>query len=164
MIAPDLDAAGQQVAAWQAAGETVVFTNGCFDILHAGHVRYLNAARALGQRLVVGLNSDDSVRGLKGPGRPINAEADRAEVLDGLRAVDMVVLFATPTATPVIEALRPQIYAKGGDYRPETLPEAPAVHAVGGRIALLPFLEGRSTTGIVQRLASPTTSVPAPTE
>lgn len=169
MIATDLDAARHQVAAWRAAGDTIVFTNGCFDILHAGHVRYLNAARALGDRLVVGLNSDESVRGLKGPERPINPETDRAEVLDGLRAVDLVVTFATATATPVIEALCPHVYAKGGDYRPETLPETPAVHAGGGRIALLPFLEGRSTTGLVQRLAapnavSPTKAASSPTE
>lgn len=155
MIARDLEEAAEIVAGWRKEGETIVFTNGCFDVLHAGHVRYLAAAKSLGNRLVLGLNDDASVRALKGPTRPLNVEGDRAEVLDALRAVDLVVLFSSATATPLVEALAPDIYAKGGDYRPETLPEAPAVAATGGRIVLLPFLEGRSTTSLVQRMTAP---------
>ncbi|MEB3299543.1 MAG: D-glycero-beta-D-manno-heptose 1-phosphate adenylyltransferase [Candidatus Sericytochromatia bacterium] len=154
-MARDLEEAAEIVAGWRKEGETIVFTNGCFDVLHAGHVRYLAAAKSLGNRLVLGLNDDASVRALKGPTRPLNVEGDRAEVLDALRAVDLVVLFSSATATPLVEALAPDIYAKGGDYRPETLPEAPAVAATGGRIVLLPFLEGRSTTSLVQRMTAP---------
>jgi len=140
------------VREWQAAGEEVVFTNGCFDLIHAGHVRYLAAARALGDRLVVGLNSDRSVGALKGPDRPILPEEDRAELLAALRAVDAVVIFDEPTASDTLLALRPNVYAKGGDWRPETLPEAPAASAVGARITLLPFHEGRSTTQLIERI------------
>ena len=155
MIARDLAEAVRIVEDRRATGARIVFTNGCFDLLHAGHVRYLAEARALGDFLVVGLNSDASVRDLKGPTRPLNSEADRAVVLDALKAVDLVVVFDEATATGPVEALKPEVYAKGGDYRPETLPEAPAVHAGGGRIVLLPFLEGRSTTSLVARMSQP---------
>lgn len=144
--------AARLVRQWQAAGDRVVFTNGCFDLLHAGHVRYLQAARALGERLVVGLNSDRSVRELKGPGRPLTAEAERAEVLAALRCVDAVLIFDEATASPTILALRPDVYAKGGDYRPETLPETPAAREVGAAIQLLPFHEGRSTTALIETI------------
>lgn len=135
----------------------LVFTNGCFDLLHAGHVRYLNAARALGRSLVVGLNSDQSVAGLKParpgfPPRPIVPQAQRAEVLLALRAVAAVVIFEQPTATALIEALQPDIYVKGGDYRVETLPEAPAVFAGGGRIELVKIEVPSSTSGLVERI------------
>ena len=113
------------VKALQAQGKTVVFTNGCFDILHAGHVRYLTAARQLGDCLIVGLNSDDSVRRLKGPTRPINNAQDRAEVLAGLAAVDYIVVFAEQTAEGLVTELRPDIYTKGGDYSVERLPDLP---------------------------------------
>ena len=108
----------------RADGATIVFTNGCFDILHAGHIRYLTAAEAMGDFLVIGLNSDASVRRLKGEGRPVVPEADRAEVLDALRAVDIVTIFDEPTAEELIRLVRPNVYVKGGDYTPDTLPEA----------------------------------------
>jgi rfaE bifunctional protein nucleotidyltransferase chain/domain len=129
----------------------LVLTNGCFDLLHAGHVDYLKRARALGRSLVVGLNSDASVRRLKGPTRPLNDEQARATVIGALRAVDAVVIFEEPTATELVEALRPDIYVKGGDYSVETLPEAAAVQAVGGRIALVPFVWQLSTSKLIAR-------------
>ena len=134
------------------AGRTVVFTNGCFDILHAGHVRYLNEAKSLGDILVVGLNSDESVRRLKGEGRPVNPVEDRAEVLAGLRAVDHVVVFAEATAEELVRQLQPDIYVKGGDYSPDTLPEAAIVSAYGGKTVLVPLVEGRSTSHVIRRL------------
>ena len=130
----------------------VVFTNGCFDILHAGHVRYLNAAKALGDVLIVGLNSDESVRRLKGEGRPVNPAADRAEVLAALRAVDHVVVFGEATAEELVRQLKPDIYVKGGDYSLETLPEAKIVGSYGGKTVLIPMVEGRSTTNVIRRL------------
>ena len=132
--------------------KTVVFTNGCFDILHAGHVRYLTAARELGDILIVGLNSDASVRKLKGEGRPVNPAADRAEVLAGLRAVDHVVIFSEDTAEDLVRRLQPDIYVKGGDYSLDRLPESAIVAAYGGRTVLVPMVEGRSTTNVIQRL------------
>ena len=135
-------------------GATVVFTNGCFDVLHAGHVRYLTKARAMGDFLVIGLNSDASVRRLKGNGRPINTEDDRAEVLDALRAVDAVTIFGEPTAEALIEIVRPDVYVKGGDYTLETLPEAKIVKEYGGRVEFVPFVEGRSTTNVIERIRS----------
>ena len=138
----------------RAKGATVVFTNGCFDVLHAGHVRYLTKARAMGDFLVIGLNSDASVRSLKGNGRPINTEDDRAEVLDALRAVDAVTIFGEPTAEALIEIVRPDVYVKGGDYTLETLPEAKIVKEYGGRVEFVPFVEGRSTTNVIERIRS----------
>ena len=132
--------------------KTVVFTNGCFDILHAGHVRYLTAARERGDILIVGLNSDASVRKLKGEGRPVNLTADRAEVLAGLRAVDHVVVFEEDTAEELVRRLQPDIYVKGGDYSLDRLPESAIVAAYGGRTVLVPMVEGRSTTNVIQRL------------
>lgn len=129
-----------------------VFTNGCFDLLHVGHLRYLQAARALGDRLVIGLNTDASVQALKGPTRPIVPEDERAELLAGLACVDYVTLFGEQTADAVLAALRPHIYAKGGDYTPDSLPEAPTVRAYGGEIAILPFVDGRSTTDLVAKI------------
>ncbi len=129
-------------------GGKVVFTSGCFDLLHAGHVRYLGAARRLGDALVIGLNSDASVRALKGEGRPLNDADDRAEVLSGLRAVDAVVVFDGERSTPLIEAIRPHVFAKGGDYTPETInpEERAALDACGAEIAILPLVAGKSTT------------------
>ena len=129
-----------------------VFTNGCFDLMHVGHLRYLQAARALGDRLVIGLNTDASVRGLKGGDRPILPEDERAELLAGLACVDYLTLFGEPTADAVLAALKPGIYAKGGDYTPDSLPEAPTVRAYGGEIRILPFVPGRSTTSLIQRI------------
>ena len=130
----------------------VVFTNGCFDILHAGHVRYLTEAKKLGDVLVVGLNSDESVRKLKGAGRPVNPESDRAEVLAGLRAVDHVVVFAEDTAEEMVRQLQPDVYVKGGDYSLERLPESAIVASYGGRTVLVPMVEGRSTSNVIRKL------------
>ena len=138
----------------RADGGTIVFTNGCFDILHAGHVRYLTAAEAMGDFLVVGLNSDASVRRLKGEGRPIVPEADRAEVLDALRAVDIVTVFDEPTAEELVQLVKPDVYVKGGDYTVDTLPEAKIVQEAGGRVEFIPFVEGRSTTNVIERIKS----------
>jgi D-glycero-beta-D-manno-heptose 1-phosphate adenylyltransferase len=136
----------------KVAGKTVVFTNGCFDILHAGHVRYLAAARALGDALIVGLNSDRSVQRLKGPNRPINDEGDRAEVLAALGAVDFVVVFDDATAEGLVAEIRPDIYVKGGDYRLEDLPEATVAAGYGGKTVLIPEVPGRSSSNIIGRI------------
>jgi len=131
---------------------TVVFTNGCFDILHVGHVRYLAAARELGDCLIVGLNSDQSVRRLKGPNRPINGEDDRAEVLAGLAAVDFVVIFEDQTAEGLVAEIKPNIYVKGGDYRLEDLPEARIAASYGGKTVIIPEVPGRSSSKIIGRI------------
>lgn len=136
-------------------GKRLVFTNGVFDILHAGHVSYLRAARSLGDLLIVGLNSDESARALgKGPNRPINSQADRALVLSELRCVDAVVMFEETTPLDLIEQLKPEVHVKGGDYTRESLPEAGLVESYGGKVVILPFLEGRSTTTILNSLKS----------
>ncbi|MES2596573.1 MAG: D-glycero-beta-D-manno-heptose 1-phosphate adenylyltransferase [Verrucomicrobiota bacterium] len=143
-------------------GRKLVFTNGCFDLLHAGHVRYLQQARALGDALVVGLNSDASVRELKGPTRPVNRERDRAEVLAGLRAVDGVVVFSDKRATDLIDAIHPHIYAKGGDYTPESLDpgERGALGRAGTEIQILSLVPGRSTTKIIEKMTSSENAAP----
>ena len=140
-----------------AQGKKLVFTNGCFDLLHAGHVRYLAQTRALGDALVVGLNSDASVRALKGPSRPLNGENDRAEVLAALKAVDAVVVFEDERATALIEAIHPHIYAKGGDYTVESLhpEERAALQAAGTQICILPLVPGRSTTATIHKMHAP---------
>ncbi len=137
-------------------GKKLVFTNGCFDLLHAGHVRYLEQARALGDAMVVALNSDESVRALKGPDRPLNTECDRAEVMSALRAVDAVVVFNDERATSLIEAIRPHVYAKGGDYTVESLnrEERTALEAAGTQISILPLVPGRSTTKTINKMQS----------
>lgn len=144
------DGAANAVRNAQNAGKTVVFTNGCFDILHVGHVRYLREARGLGDLLVVGVNSDGSVRRLKGPDRPINSENDRAEVLASLECVDCVTLFDEDTPVELIEAIRPDVDVKGGDYVIEDMPEAKVMQAIGGRVEIIPFAatdsKGFSTT------------------
>jgi rfaE bifunctional protein nucleotidyltransferase chain/domain len=136
------------------APEQIVFTNGCFDILHVGHVRYLEAAKELGGRLVIGLNSDRSVQGLKGAGRPINNEADRAEVLAALAAVDHVIIFNEPRVTALLKKLRPHIYAKGGDYTIDSLnpEELASLREVGAQIKLLPLVPGKSTTALLRTI------------
>ena len=133
-------------------GKTVVFTNGCFDILHAGHVRYLNTARSFGDCLVLGLNSDASVRRLKGPERPINCQDDRAEVIDALACVDYVVIFEEQTAEAIISKVKPDVYVKGGDYTLDTLPEAKIVMSYGGRVELVQMVEGRSTSNVIKKI------------
>jgi rfaE bifunctional protein nucleotidyltransferase chain/domain len=132
----------------------LVTTNGVFDVLHAGHVEYLERARNLGDLLVVALNTDASVRRLKGAGRPVNPLEDRAIVVGALRCVDAVVAFDEDTPEQLLTELRPQVHVKGGDYRAEDLPETRIVEANGGQVVVLPFLEGRSATSILQRLES----------
>jgi glycerol-3-phosphate cytidylyltransferase len=134
-------------------GKKLVFTNGVFDILHAGHVTYLQSARELGDLLIVGLNSDESVRTLgKGPDRPINTTADRVTVVAALRCVDGVVVFTEKTPENLIELLKPEVHVKGGDYKIEDLPESAIVHSYGGQVVILPLLAGRSTTLTLQAL------------
>lgn len=133
-------------------GERIVFTNGCFDILHVGHARYLAQARALGDLLVVGLNSDRSVQALKGPCRPLVPEGERAEMLAHLECVDYVSIFDEDRPDALIEVVRPAIHVKGGDYREEDLPEAAVVRKHGGHIVIMPLVEGRSTTHLITRI------------
>jgi len=132
----------------------VVATNGCFDLLHVGHLRYLHAARQQGDVLIVGLNSDASVQRLKGPTRPILPEAERAELLLGLDCVDDVFVFDAPSPVDALVALAPSIYVKGGDYAVDTLPEGRALQAIGTKLVFFPYVEGRSTSSIVQRIQS----------
>lgn len=138
--------------AWRLNGQQFVFTNGCFDLLHPGHVSLLEQARALGNRLIVGLNADDSVRRLKGPERPLMKENDRARMLAALECVDMVVLFEEDTPLALIEALLPDVLVKGGDYRPEEVVGRDSVLANGGRVEIIPLLDGFSTTTLLKRL------------
>ena len=136
----------------RSEGRRVVFTNGCFDLLHRGHVTYLSQAKALGDVLVVGLNADESVRRLKGATRPVNAAEDRATVLCGLSCVDHVISFEEDTPEPLIRFIKPDVYVKGGDYTLATLPEAPLVQSLGGRVELLTYLPDLSTSGIIARV------------
>ena len=138
------------------SGKQIVFTNGCFDIIHAGHVRYLTAAKNFGDVLIVGLNTDESVRRLKGDSRPINNQDDRAEVLLGLKAVDHVIFFGEATAENLIAEVKPNVYVKGGDYTLDTLPEAKIVQRYGGGVELVNLVAGRSTTNIVQKILAGT--------
>ena len=134
------------------AGRKIVFTNGCFDILHAGHVRYLEQARDCGDYLVLGLNTDESVQQIKGPQRPLNNELDRAEVVGALKSVDAVVLYGEQTAEVLIAKVKPDVYVKGGDYTLDTLPEAKIVQAYGGRVEFINMVQGRSTTNIIEKI------------
>ena len=143
------------VAEWRTAGLKVVFTNGCFDLLHIGHVVLLDDARREGGRLVVGINSDNSVARLKGPSRPIVPENARARVLAGLQAVDAVVVFDEPTPLKLMIALRPDVIVKGGDYDADTIIGAPEVRSWGGRVKIVPFVEGFSTSQLIARAALP---------
>ena len=146
-----------EVARRQANGERGVFTNGCFDLLHLGHIRYLQDARALGDFLMLGLNSDKSVRQYKGAGRPLVPEGERAEILAALSCIDYVTIFPEITAIALVELLQPSIYVKGGDWagaqdcqpNQKPLPEAPSVLAYGGSIRLIPYLPGHSTTELI---------------
>jgi rfaE bifunctional protein nucleotidyltransferase chain/domain len=143
----------EQLAA-RRQGKCVVFANGCFDILHAGHVRYLAGARALGDLLVVGVNSDRQVAGLKGPGRPIMPEAVRAEIVAALEAVDLVTIFDESTVEVLLLALKPDIHAKGTDYTEETVPEREVVRSYGGRVAIVGDPKDHSTSELIARLGS----------
>lgn len=149
-----METACDMVANWRRDGLSVGFTNGCFDIMHAGHISLLAAARAKCDKLIVGLNTDSSVRALKGPSRPINAEMDRAQVLAALATVDAVVLFNEDTPLALIQALKPDVLMKGADYSRETVVGAEVVEAYGGRVELLPLKEGYSTSGIVDKISA----------
>jgi D-beta-D-heptose 7-phosphate kinase/D-beta-D-heptose 1-phosphate adenosyltransferase len=149
---PDLRRLAARVEFLRQQGRRIVFTNGCFDILHRGHITYLNQAKALGDVLVVGVNSDDGIRRLKGPDRPINTLEDRIQVLAALSCVDHLTAFDEDTPCNLIQALRPHVFVKGGDYTRERLPEAPLVEAFGGVVQILPYLQDRSTTGIIERI------------
>jgi D-glycero-beta-D-manno-heptose 1-phosphate adenylyltransferase len=153
----DMNQLGQRARELRAAGKKLVATNGCFDLLHVGHVRYLQAARQLGDVLAVGLNGDRSVRELKGTGRPINNEGDRAEMLAALECVDFVTIFPEMRATQFILAAQPAVYAKGGDYTSETLneEERAALQEVGAEIRIIPFEKGYSTSFLVEQLRKP---------
>jgi rfaE bifunctional protein nucleotidyltransferase chain/domain len=164
MIVAKLKSAGELAvlrAKLDSRGQRLVFTNGCFDLLHVGHVRYLQAARALGEVLVVAVNGDDSVRALKGPGRPINSELDRAEVLAALAVVDFVTVFQTVRVTDLIRTVKPHVYVKGGDYTVEKLDadERAALQAVGSKIEIVPLVPGKSTT---ETLIKSSKSSPSP--
>jgi D-beta-D-heptose 7-phosphate kinase / D-beta-D-heptose 1-phosphate adenosyltransferase len=141
-----------RMAYYRREGRKVVFTNGCFDILHRGHITYLNKAKEYGDILVVGLNSDESVRRLKGPDRPINKLEDRGQVLSALSCVDHIIPFHEDTPEEVIKIIKPDIFVKGGDYTLETLPEAPLVVKLGGEVVILPYVQDQSTTGIIERI------------
>jgi D-beta-D-heptose 7-phosphate kinase/D-beta-D-heptose 1-phosphate adenosyltransferase len=136
------------------AGKTIVFTNGVFDILHAGHIQILQRAKRLGDVLVVGINSDASVRRLKGQSRPINHERDRLALVAALDAVDHAILFDDDTPSELIRTLRPHVHVKGGDYTEESLPEIEAVREAGARVEILPLVEGRSTTRVIQKIVT----------
>jgi len=149
----------ENLAAWReairASGRKLVVTNGCFDLLHLGHVTYLEAARNEGDALLVGVNSDESTRQLKGPNRPVNSEQDRAAVLAALESVDGICIFNERTATRFLAAARPDIYVKGGDYTLETLnqEERNTVESAGGKILIIPVVPGKSTTSLLEKIA-----------
>lgn len=154
----DWNLAHEQVRAWQGQGLRVGFTNGCFDILHVGHVTYLNEARMQCDRLVMALNHDRSVRLLKGPERPVNDEQARAKVIGALASVDLVVLFGADlsgednTPCALIDLLKPDVFFKGGDYTIDQLPEAKAVQAYGGEVAIMSMKDGFSTTSTIEKM------------
>ncbi|OFW07470.1 MAG: ADP-heptose synthase [Acidobacteria bacterium RIFCSPLOWO2_02_FULL_68_18] len=142
----------RRVAADRAAGRTIALANGCFDLLHVGHVRYLEGAAAEGDRLIVAVNDDESVRRLKGEGRPILGAHDRAELVAALRAVDYVMIFEEPTVGPLLDSIRPDVHCKGPDYTPETVPERDVVGAYGGRIAIVGDPKDHSTRDLLTRI------------
>jgi len=148
----ELNALGEKL---RAEGKKVVSTNGCFDILHVGHSRILAESKALGDVLVVGLNSDSSVSKLKGPSRPINKQDDRAELLAALSAVDYVTIFDEDTPVEFLKELKPNIHVKGADYKPEDLQETPVVRSFGGEVVILQLVPGRSTSNVVSKIQAP---------
>jgi D-glycero-beta-D-manno-heptose 1-phosphate adenylyltransferase len=152
LILPDLE---RKLAQWRIIGKTVVFTNGCFDILHAGHIASLTEAAQHGDILIVGLNADASLKGLKGPNRPINDENARALLLASLVIVDAVVLFSQPTPLELILKIRPDVLVKGGDYKVEDIAGAKEVIGWGGKVVINPLVEGFSTTSIINKIQNP---------
>ena len=149
----DRDTLAARVQEDRARGLTIAFANGAFDLLHVGHIRYLEGAKREADRLVVAINSDQSVRGLKGPNRPILTEADRAELVAALRAVDYVVIFSERTVTLLLDLLKPDVHCKGTDYTVDTVPERDTVRAYGGRIAIVGDPKDHSTSDLLSRLA-----------
>ncbi|MBO0911540.1 MAG: adenylyltransferase/cytidyltransferase family protein [Acidobacteria bacterium] len=142
----------RQVETWRANGEKITLANGCFDLLHVGHIRYLHAAKALGGRLVVAVNSDQSVRNLKGPRRPLMPADERAEILAALSDVDAVVIFAEPDVRALVRAIRPEVHAKGTDYTQDSVPERDAVLDCGGRVEIVGDRKSHSASEIIHRL------------
>lgn len=142
----------RQVQTWRAEGETVTLTNGCFDLLHVGHIRYLRAAKQLGGKLVVAINSDDSVRKLKGNGRPLMPAGERAEILAALSDVDAVVIFPEPDVRALVRELRPDVHAKGTDYTAQSVPERETVIECGGRVEIVGDPKDHSATDLIRRL------------
>lgn len=149
----DRDALVARISTEKADGSRIVLANGCFDILHAGHVRYLEGARALGDMLVVGINSDEQVARLKGVGRPILPERERAELVASLQAVDLVTIFPEPTVTELLLAIKPDVHAKGTDYTEETVPERDVVRSYGGRVAIVGDPKDHSTSEILKKVS-----------
>ena len=149
-----IEEAARQAADWRSRGRRVVLANGCFDLLHVGHVRYLSAARGLGDALVVGLNSDASVRRLKGPGRPVMPADERAELIGALASVDLVVVFDDDSAEALIARLRPDVHAKGTDYTEESVPERAAVLAAGGRVAIAGDPKSHATRDLIAAIVA----------
>lgn len=145
----------ERARTWKKANGRIVFTNGCFDLLHVGHLKTLWQAKAEGDYLVVGLNSDTSVRRLKGPSRPLNSEQDRATILAALKCVDAVTIFAEETPIALLAALQPDVHVKGGDYRLEDLPEAATIQSYGGKIVLVQVVPGRSTSSLIEKSRQP---------
>ena len=152
MVANNLNEAKVQVDAWKFAGEKVVFTNGCFDILHRGHVEYLADAKFLGSKLVLALNSDSSVRELKGRHRPIQTQDDRSAILDALESIDLVVVFDEDTPAKIIQTLLPDVLVKGSDYSTETIVGADTVIKNGGDVKVVPFRPGHGTSEILEKI------------
>lgn len=141
-----------EVETLRQAGKKIVTTNGCFDLVHVGHLRYLQAAKALGDVLIVAINADASVRGLKGDLRPVVSESDRAELIAGLACVDFTVIFHGETPIPELQAILPNVHVKGGQYTVETLPEAPALQAIGCEIAFVDMVDNRSTSQLIEKI------------
>jgi D-glycero-beta-D-manno-heptose 1-phosphate adenylyltransferase len=146
-----------RVAGWRRSGEQIVLANGCFDLLHVGHVRYFNGAKALGGKLVVAMNSDESIRRLKGAGRPVMPEAERAEIIAALADVDAVVIFDEPDVCALIREIRPDVQAKGTDYTADTVPERDEVRAYGGRVEIVGDSKDHSTTDILAQMRTSST-------
>ncbi|HUN87300.1 MAG TPA: adenylyltransferase/cytidyltransferase family protein [Terriglobales bacterium] len=143
----------RRVAEWRGSGKQIIMANGCFDVLHVGHIRYLHAAKALGGKLVVAVNADDSVRGLKGEGRPIMPDFERAEILAALEPVDAVVIFPERDVRALLNEIRPDVQAKGTDYTADSVPERDVVTAYGGRVAIVGDPKDHSATGIIQQIS-----------
>lgn len=151
-IAPDLIHLQRRIHIWRLKSDRIIFTNGCFDILHAGHIRYLAEARALGDRLIIGVNSDASIQRLKGSDRPVNALADRMLLLASLLVTDAIIAFDTDTPLPLIEQIEPDVLVKGGDWAVNQIVGADFVLSRGGEVRSIPFVDGYSTTGLIQKL------------